>query len=308
MSNRLATASNISDKWTTTRIGAAILSRIPIARDSAGLFLAKNGFQVFFKEEGITPLKLPKFGNYRRSANLFDQREVLFRALVVVAIESGIIDGSRNVIDVGAQNGDSALSWSSLIDGTIYAIDPSIGNIQFIQRVAVANGLSNVDAFALAISDEAGTLYPASDINHTYFTDQPLTRYGVRNPISASTLDALHGQGRMENIGFLHLDVEGMELMALRGSKEILRADRPVVFFECHITIDDLDSIFALLHKLEYTIFMINEATAGGRPDCINFLALPRSVSVRPLMEVTPKGSYFKATLGGNLIPVNELS
>ena len=302
--NKLVEVEGISDKITARRVARALLRRVPYFGNSSALFLVQAGFKVKFDEEGETALRLPKFGNYDRSKNLFDQREVLFRALIAWALKVRVIDPRRNFIDVGAANGDSALSWSQLVGGTIYAIDPSAGNIDYLNSVARTNGLTNIDAFVMAIGDSEGLLYPFSDVNHTYFTEQPMTRYGAKHPVGASSFDRLHQVGRIENVGFLHLDVEGMELMALRGSLEMLKADRPIVAFESHITIDDIDAIFAVLHSVGYVIYMINEVTCGGRPDCVNFLAFPSAPSIELWNEVQPKGQYFKAMIGGNLIPV----
>lgn len=53
---------------------------------------------------------------------------------------------------------------------------------------------------------------------------------------------------------------------------------------------------------------MINEATPGGRPDCINFIALPNSPQldqqVSTLNAVKPNQAFFKTTVGENLIPI----
>ena len=67
---------------------------------------------------------------------------------------------------------------------------------------------------------------------------------------------------------------------------------------------DDIDAIFAVLHSVGYVIYMINEVTCGGRPDCVNFLAFPSAPSIELWNEVQPKGEYFKAMIGGNLIPL----
>ena len=107
--NKLAEAVALSDRITVRRIARALLRRTPFLGNSLAFSLARIGFKVEFVEEGVPALRLPKFGNYERSTNLLDQREVLFRALMVWAIRARIIDPQRNFIDVGAANGDSTL-------------------------------------------------------------------------------------------------------------------------------------------------------------------------------------------------------
>jgi hypothetical protein len=100
-----------------------------------------------------------------------------------------------------------------------------------------------------------------------------------------------------------------MELDALRGAQQVIKKCMPIITFEAHITVDNIKSIFHLLSSLKYSVFMINEATPGGRPDCINFLALPRSKEivhqVSMLNKVKPNQVFFKTTVGENLVPMN---
>jgi len=87
-----------------------------------------------------------------------------------------------------------------------------------------------------------------------------------------------------------------------------LREDRPVLTFEAHISIDPVEEIFGILRRLDYKVFMINEVTAGGRPDCVNFMALSDcddlDASLECLNSITPVCAFYKATIGGNLIHI----
>lgn len=70
-------------------------------------FLRKNLWLVSFPEEDGSTLAVPKSGQYKRSRNLYDQREILFRSIIHTAIKNNVVKG--NIIDCGAQNGDNSL-------------------------------------------------------------------------------------------------------------------------------------------------------------------------------------------------------
>lgn len=272
-------------------------------------FLVEKRFLVCFIEERTIPIRLPKNNYFSRSLTLFDQREVLHRALVAHAIKNNYIDSMRNIIDAGSQNGDCALAWASLIEGQVYAIDPSIKNLNFIKEVKKINSIKNIKTINYALSNDVGYLYPIYNINHTPFSKVSINRFTQRNKVEAITLDKLYQKGIISNIGYMHLDVEGMELDVLRGSVLMITDCSPVISFESHITIDDINSIINLLKYLNYSIYMINEATLGGRPDCVNFMALPKEfnldVIVNSMNAVIPVQEFYKTTIGPNLIKLS---
>lgn len=270
--------------------------------------LSARDFIVHFPEEGNRTLRLPDQGDFDRSVNLFDQREVLHRSLIAHAIKHQIIDPTRNIIDAGAANGDCALVWAQLIDGTVYAIDPSVNNLRYIQKTADLNGLGNLKTINRGLGESAGWLYPLYNVDHTPFSDTPLTAFSEKNKVSGNSLDGLMANGTISSIGFIHLDVEGMELSVIRGARQLLREERPVLTFEAHISIDPVEEIFEILRELDYRICMINEVTPGGRPDCVNFLALPHGAALDASLEylnsITPVCAFYKAAIGRNLIDI----
>lgn len=281
--------------WTSRKIGLKNID-----------FLLTRKFVVGFQEERDLSLNLLLTGNYKRSVNLFDQREVLHRALIVALIEKGIIDSSRNIIDAGSQNGDCSLVWAKMIEGVVYAVDPSPINLSFIKKTAYLNNIPNIILLNYALGNSDGYLYPLHDLSHTNFSKTPTTKYSDKNKVVATTLDKLLARDEINSIGFIHLDVEGMELEVLQGAQKLLESAAPVVTFEAHISIDPLEKIFSLLKALGYRVFMINESTPGGRPDCINFLALPKSDKIdedaRYLNSIKPVQPFYKSTIGENLI------
>ena len=147
-----------------------------------------------------------------------DNHEVLFRRINTYLIKNKLI--TANIIDLRAWNGDNSIPWAKNINATIYAIDPSADNCDFIKRTCELNEIKNVKIIQSAISNTNELLSTNEHITHCSFV------YG--NPgingstkITAVSLDYLYELKTIENIGYM--DVEGMEY-------KIIDKCRPIVF------------------------------------------------------------------------------
>ena len=233
--------------------------------------------------------------------------EVLFRRMHTYLMNSRII--KNNIIDLGAWIGDNTIPWAKRSDGeakrsdceskrsdgeakqiceakqfceskrsdgevTIYAIDPSLENCHFINEMCKYNDIDNVKIFQTAVSNKMETLSTNDDMYHCTF--EP----GVqgRNKVNAITLDHLFANGEIENIGYIHLDVEGMEYKVILGANQIIDTCRPVITFEQHLEIDNYDLILSHLLDKKYVVFLIDEIMPSCRPDCRNSIAFPEEI------------------------------
>lgn len=209
----------------------------------------------------------------------FPYREPGFRRIISHFIRTGVIDSRKDILDVGAWKGDNSIPWAMQILGCVYAIDPSYDNCMYINRVAECNSLGNCKAIQTAISDKVETVHTNGNIEHcsfhynTYNNYLPLSKEEAYTHIPATTLDILFDT---QSIGFIHLDIEGMEYKAIRGAMNIIKRCRPVVVYEVHTTIDeDVDEIARLFIGLNYDVRMIDEVLENCQPDCRNCIAVP---------------------------------
>ena len=203
-----------------------------------------------------------------------DNHEVLFRRMHTYLMNTGII--KNNIIDLGAWIGDNTIPWAkrSVGEATIYAIDPSLENCHFINEMCKHNEIDNVKTFQTAVSNKMETLSTNDDMYHCTFES------GVqgRNKVNAITLDHLFQNGEIENIGYIHLDVEGMEYKVILGANQIIDTCRPVITFEQHLEIDIYDLILSHLLDKKYVVFLIDEVLPGCRHDCRNSIAFPEEI------------------------------
>ena len=203
---------------------------------------------------------------YRR-----DNHEIFFRKINTFLINNKII--KNNIIDLGAYIGDNSIPWSKNIDSIIYAIDPSDENCKFIDILAKLNNIKNIKILKTAISNKNEILTSSYyDIHHTSFVYRKNNK-NITHSVKAVTLDYLYSNKNIDNIGYIHLDVEGMEFKVLMGSVNIIKQFNPIISFEQHTTVDNVLGIKKFLKDLNYNIFLIDEVLPGCRHDCKNFIA-----------------------------------
>lgn len=201
--------------------------------------------------------------------------EMDFRRINTYLMKSGLID--NNIIDLGAWIGDNTLPWAKMINlqdkqGIVYAIDPSENNCNFIQKLKDLNKCDNVHIIRSAISEKKEVLSTNDSMNHCSFNN---SGYG-KNKVTSTSLDNLHEENIITNIGYIHLDVEGFEYNVIMGAKNIIDTYRPVFTYEIHLLSDihneDIKDFFI---KNKYKVYLINEILPGCNTDCRNVLSIP---------------------------------
>jgi FkbM family methyltransferase len=208
--------------------------------------------------------------------------EPIFRRINTYLIKNKII--KNNIIDLGAWIGDNSIPWAKNIDGIVYAIDPSDENCNFINKTCELNQITNVKTMVYAISDINEVLTTNEDLYHCSFVYGNPGLSGI-NKVDAVSLDYLYENKHFDNIGYIHLDVEGMEYKIINGSSNLINDCRPIISFEQHLEIDDYDIILSHLKNKDYRVFLIDEIMGGCRPDCRNSLAFPNEIFNETLIE-----------------------
>ena len=228
-----------------------------------------------FSNDNNVKIKLIKH-QFSNTFKIRNNHEVLFRQINTYLINNNII--INNFIDLGAWMGDNTIPWAmNMKNNIIYAIDPSYENCNYIKSMCKLNDINNVNIIKSAISNNLETLYTKDDINHCSFVyNTSLTDY--KHKIQPLTLDFLYDKFIIDNIGYIHLDVEGMEYKILQGSINLISDFNPIITFEQHLEIDDTTIIISFLKEKKYIIFLINEILPCCRLDCRNFIAFPLNI------------------------------
>jgi FkbM family methyltransferase len=201
--------------------------------------------------------------------------EEIFRQINTYLINNNIINRDKNIIDLGAWIGDNSIPWAKNINGIVYAIDPSNENCDYINAMKNVNSINNILIIKAAISDSEKIISTDSNnLNHCSFTNND----SLSNKLQSFSLDTLYRQGIIRDVGYIHLDVEGMEHLVIAGSMQLIDDLNPIITFEQHLNTDDYTAICNKLHNKNYAVFLINELLLGCREDCRNFIAFPNTI------------------------------
>jgi FkbM family methyltransferase len=137
-------------------------------------------------------------------------------------------------IDGGASQGVYSCAFAAKVgvNGIIYAFEPLDYAITCLRNNIALNGFANVTLFEGAIAEKSGRAF--IDLTEGPVSASIARNYGRRSGVEVTTfgLDDLRRQGKIGRVQFLKLDVEGAELSALKGAREILSEDKPRLCLE----------------------------------------------------------------------------
>ena len=211
-----------------------------------------------------------------------NNHEVLFRKINIFLIKNNII--KNNIIDSGCWIGDNSIPWAKNINSIVYAIDPSIENFNFINEMCKINGIDNIKTIKFALNESNEILSTNNDIQHCSFIYGNPGKDGINKTESVS-LDYLYETNEIMNIGYIHLDVEGMEFKVLKGSSNIIDKFRPVISFEQHLELEDYSVVLKFLTEKKYSVYLVNEILPGCSVDCRNSFAFPNEITSDKLIQ-----------------------
>lgn len=134
------------------------------------------------------------------------------------------------VVDVGANIGYYTTLLAKLVgnSGMVYAFEPDQENYQVLKRNIEANGLTNVVAENLAVSDrtrEINLFYTGDKGDQRTYDSKDGRKHVV---INATSLDD-YFRGKNTRIDFIKVDIQGSEGEALLGMRNVLKNNRDVI-------------------------------------------------------------------------------
>ncbi len=166
---------------------------------------------------------------------LHDRYEPAETAFVERMLEPGAC-----AIDLGANLGYFTMLMAQRVgaDGHVYAFEPVPRNAELLERSRAENKFEErITVTRAAVADAAGTvkmIVPLHTINWggPYIDDkETLPPQHEHVSVPAVRLDDV---SLRHPVRFIKLDIEGAELLALRGARQLLQHDRPVVMCECN--------------------------------------------------------------------------
>ncbi|SFG75552.1 methyltransferase, FkbM family [Lachnospiraceae bacterium C7] len=143
--------------------------------------------------------------------------------------DNEIIKFSKNeaLIDAGAYNGDTAKKFVEILKSNgiesydaIYSFEPNLENYKELSEVKI----KNLYIYNMALSNQKNHVLFLENIKGKSACVSKNKKENIENGIECDSLDnVLHGK----KITFIKMDIEGFELEALKGAKEIIKTQRP---------------------------------------------------------------------------------
>lgn len=144
------------------------------------------------------------------------------------------LKSNYNCVDIGCHKGeilDLILKYSS--DGHHYAFEP----IPYLFSALKKKYEQKASVFPYALSDQEGTSSFQLVKNAPAYSGLKKRHYDTANPdieeitVEIKTLDSIIPEA--EPIHFIKIDVEGGEFGVLKGAKNLLKKNKPLILFEC---------------------------------------------------------------------------
>lgn len=195
------------------------------------------------------------------------------------------------VVDGGANCGIYTVAAAKLVgpSGLVLSFEPCAEAFAVLKKNVDLNGLANVRTYHAALSDKEGkaALYHHKEGPNSFSLGATGVAREAFEEVVTRTLLQVVSEQDARRLGFIKLDVEGSEELALRGAISILMHCRPTVLFEMNGNAAarlGLSSVGAwkLLQHLGYGFFSLTERgelqdlrqTPDGQ-EAINIVAIP---------------------------------
>jgi FkbM family methyltransferase len=157
----------------------------------------------------------------------------------------------KDIIDAGAYIGDSALLFSELTSGKVYAFEPTAKNYQDMLKTIEMNGLDRVVPCKYALGDKKGTAEMTNAVVSATnaYVDKSTMPYLATETVDVVTLDDFVKENDL-HVGLIKTDVEGAEQMLLAGAMETIRTQKPTLLISIYHNASDFYTIKPMLESL----------------------------------------------------------
>jgi FkbM family methyltransferase len=161
-------------------------------------------------------------------------------------------------IDVGANCGYTSLALSRAVgpQGRVFAFEPALTTAACLERTGRVNGLDQLVALPFALSQAARPVVSRFATERGMIDSQlPADGRPEMTTIVAVGLDVIWDgiAGGDPVVHGIKIDVQGMELDALRGMRRLLSRHRPKIVLEIHRAVPR-DDVLTLLETCGYLL------------------------------------------------------
>lgn len=187
--------------------------------------------------------------------------ELAFAQRIAAAVPKGGV-----AFDIGGWHGFFAGVMAAQGAAKVVVFEPLPDNIARIEQLVALNPNLPIQLMPIALGAEEGVtemvVMPETSMAKLAGSDfQPEATSATRLSVRISSIDTLVSSGALPAPSLLKLDVEGAEMMVLRGAEAVLKSSRPVIFAEIHSSALLVEAK-AYLSALGYIVTRIDEDEA----------------------------------------------
>jgi FkbM family methyltransferase len=156
-----------------------------------------------------------------------------------------------NVIHAGAGFGDFLPALKNC--NRVFAFEPNPLMYKCALQATILNNLTNVSLYKYALGERNGKS-SLKHIDETGLEMGPRSEIGEGIKIDMIKLDGFF----VEKIDLIHLDLEGYEFEALKGAKELIERDKPLIILEIDTRAVDYNNFMRELNYKPYKQLIYN--------------------------------------------------
>lgn len=154
-----------------------------------------------------------------------------------IAIFRSLIHPGDTVFDLGANTGQYTCLFCSLVglDGAVHAFEPIPPTFAILEK-NTASCKKNHHLFLnnLGVSDSEGAV--TMFVSNRRFTEASMVRHSTQSqtesyPCPITTVDRYVDHHNIKNVALIKCDIEGAELLAMKGALSLLQGDAPPILF-----------------------------------------------------------------------------
>ena len=150
------------------------------------------------------------------------------------ALLSSVLKSADTVFDIGAHIGEYSIIAARIVGnaGRVHAFEPNPNLYKVLQRNLELNAIDNCIPNSVALADRHGELLldAAGDPSEGHIrNDDSNASAGKSFRVKVVTLDDYWSAIGRPKVNFIKMDIEGAELLALKGAVQLLSAHEEIV-------------------------------------------------------------------------------
>lgn len=156
----------------------------------------------------------------------------------------------RDVLDLGAFIGDSALVLSKYTDKTVYAFEPGRSNFEAMEKTLRLNGCKNIVPVQAGIGSSVGEAKVSVDFSMGLTidaTNNPEQKDGVET-VPVISVDEYVQKHHLQ-VGLIKVDIEGYEQEFLKGAEQTIKQQRPALLLSMYHNASDFFGLKPILES-----------------------------------------------------------